>query len=185
MGYDEDGNFVYKEVTLARDFSKSKYNWGLIKHDYYGNESEDAKLAIAQLMYDCGVATNMEYRSTGSGTELSYAVNALVRNFSYDKDIRLEYRKFYDDDVWENMLYENLSKGMPLVCSGSANFVERHAYVCDGYRSDGNLFHFNWGWGGYDDGYFLLSANDESLYEVCTYKGGQQAIFNMKPAAFP
>ena len=184
MGYDEDGNFVYKEVTLARDFSKSKYNWGLIKHDYYGNESEDAKLAIAQLMYDCGVATNMEYRSTGSGTELSYAVNALVRNFSYDKDIRLEHRKFYDDDVWENMVYDNLSKGMPLVYSGR-KFFDAHAFVCDGYQVEGNLFHFNWGWGGYDDGYFLLSADDGGLYEECQYNDKQQAIFNMKPSNTP
>ena len=194
MGYDEDGNFVYKEVTLARDFSKSKYNWGLIKHDYYGNESEDAKLAIAQLMYDCGVATNMEYRSTGSGTELSYAVNALVRNFSYDKDIRLEHRKFYDDDVWENMLYENLSNGMPLVCSGQdgKTFFEGHAFVCDGYMVDGNLFHFNWGWGGNADGYFFLSGNgngngddDEGLDEECLYNKAQNAIFNIKPSKTP
>ena len=184
---DEDGYILeWRNATIASDFTKSKYKWELIAAPrHYVDEQEEAKLAIAQLMYDCGVATNMTYAPNGSGTELTYAVNALVKNFCYDKDIRLEYRKFYDDDVWENMVYDNLSKGMPLVCSGSANFVERHAYVCDGYRSDGNLFHFNWGWGGYDDGYFLLSANDESLYEVCTYKGGQQAIFNMKPAAFP
>ena len=183
-GYDEEGNFVTKEITLATDFTKNKYKWEMIRPDYYGNESEEENLAIAQLMYDCGVATNMQYRSNGSGTELSYAVNALVRNFSYDKDIRLEHRKFYGDDVWEDMVYDNLSKGMPLVCSGQKIF-EAHSYVCDGYLADVNLFHFNWGWGGYNDGYFLLSANEESLYEVCTYKGGQQAIFNMKPSNTP
>ena len=184
---DEEGYIVeWRNATIASDFTKSKYKWELIAAPrHYVDEQEEAKLAIAQLMYDCGVATNMTYATNGSGTELTYAVNALVKNFCYDKDIRLEYRKFYDDDVWENMVYDNLSKGMPLVCSGSANFVERHAYVCDGYRSDGNLFHFNWGWGGYDDGYFLLSANDGGMYDECLYNGGQQAIFNMKPSNTP
>lgn len=182
--YYEEDKFVYRELTMARDFTQSKYKWELIAPYYDGYETEEMKLAIAQLMYDCGVATNMLYAPNGSGTELSYAVNALVRNFGYDKDIRLEHRKFYDDDVWENMVYDNLSKGMPLVCSGR-KFFEAHSYVCDGYMADGNLFHFNWGWGGYNDGYFLLSANEESLYEVCTYKGGQQAIFNMKPSNTP
>ena len=103
-GYNDDGNRNYGELTLAKDFTQSKYKWERIAPQYDGYEPEEANLAIAQLMYDCGVATNMQYRSNGSGTELSYAVNALVRNFSYDKDIRLEYRKFYDDDVWENMV---------------------------------------------------------------------------------
>ena len=185
-GFDEDGNYLDEFVTISRDFSKSRYEWGKIHSEYSfsGYEPEDEQLAIAQLMYDCGVATNMHYSYNGSGTELPYAVNALVRNFSYDKDIRLEHRKFYDDDVWENMVYDNLSKGMPLVCSGR-KFFEAHAYVCDGYMADGNLFHFNWGWGGYDDGYFLLSANDGGMYDECLYNGGQQAIFNMKPSNTP
>ena len=185
-GFDEDGNYLDEFVTISRDFSKSRYEWGKIHSEYSfsGDEPEDEQLAIAQLMYDCGVATNMHYSYNGSGTELPYAVNALVRNFSYDKDIRLEHRKFYDDDVWENMVYDNLSKGMPLVCSGR-KFFEAHAYVCDGYIADGNLFHFNWGWGGYDDGYFLLSANDGGMYDECLYNGGQQAIFNMKPSNTP
>ena len=185
-GFDEDGNYLDEFVTISRDFSKSRYEWGKIHSEYSfsGYEPEDEQLAIAQLMYDCGVATNMHYSYNGSATELPYAVNALVRNFSYDKDIRLEHRKFYDDDVWENMVYDNLSKGMPLVCSGR-KFFEAHAYVCDGYMADGNLFHFNWGWGGYDDGYFLLSANDGGMYDECLYNGGQQAIFNMKPSNTP
>ena len=183
-GFDEDGNYLDELVTISRDFTQSKYKWDKIVPVYYGGETEERKLAIAQLMYDCGVATNMHYSYNGSGTELPYAVNALVRNFSYDKDIRLEHRKFYDDDVWENMVYDNLSKGMPLVCSGR-KFFEGHAYVCDGYMAIGNLFHFNWGWGGYDDGYFLLSANDDGMYDECLYNAGQQAIFNMKPAASP
>ena len=192
--YDEEGNYVHGELTMARDFTQSKYKWEKILPQYDGYESEEENLAIAQLMYDCGISINMEYKSSGSASDLPEVVNALVKNFSYDKNIRIEYRKFYDDDVWENMLYENLSKGMPLVFSGQdgKTFFEGHAFVCDGYMVDGNLFHFNWGWGGYDDGYFFLSGNgngngddDEGLDEECLYNKAQNAIFNIKPSKTP
>ena len=192
--YDEEGNYVHGELTMARDFTQSKYKWEKILPQYDGYESEEENLAIAQLMYDCGISINMEYKSSGSASDLPEVVNALVKNFSYDKNIRIEYRKFYDDDVWENMLYENLSKGMPLVCSGQdgKTFFEGHAFVCDGYMVDGNLFHFNWGWGGNADGYFFLSGNgngngddDEGLDEECLYNKAQNAIFNIKPSKTP
>ena len=190
--YDEEGNYVHGELTMARDFTQSKYKWEKILPQYDGYESEEENLAIAQLMYDCGISINMEYKSSGSASDLPEVVNALVKNFSYDKNIRIEYRKFYDDDVWENMLYENLSKGMPLVFSGQdgKTFFEGHAFVCDGYMVDGNLFHFNWGWGGNADGYFFLSGNgngddDEGLDEECLYNKAQNAIFNIKPSKTP
>ena len=186
---DENGVQQLETETIAGDFTQSKYRWEWILPQYSGYEQEDAKSAIAQLMYDCGVSVNMIYDSSGSGSYLTYVVNALVKNFSYDKNIRMEYRKFYDDDVWENMLYDNLSKGMPLVCSGCEkdNPMKSHAYVCDGYMADGNLFHFNWGWGGHSDGYFILSGDgdDEGWNKECLYNGSQQAIFNIKPSETP
>ena len=185
---DEDGNPEYEEFTLASDFTKSTYKWDKIFPRYYGNETEEHKLAIAQLMYDCGVAANMRYAPDGSGTDLEDAASALVRNFSYDKDIRLERQWFYEEDVWENMVYDNLSKGMPLICSGRKHDdqTSRHAYVCDGYRSDGNLFHFNWGWDGDYNGYFILTGYDPKKHENSgLYNEEQVAIFNIKPSATP
>ena len=32
-----------------------------------------------------------------------------------------------------------------------------HAWVCDGYDASGD-FHMNWGWAGYEDGYYNLNA---------------------------
>jgi hypothetical protein len=185
--YDENGKPKTVEYTFARDFSKSRYEWGKIQSSYSfsGYEPEDVKLAIAQLMYDCGISVNMHYDPNGSGASLLNAVCAFVKNFSYDKNIRLENRKNFDDDLWEDMLYDNLSKGMPLVCSGQSNDLTLHAYVCDGYQSDGNLFHFNWGWGGHSNGYFFLSRDDRGWDDECLYNRGQDAIFNIKPSETP
>ena len=174
----------YDKMTIASDFSKSTYDWDNMVPRYKGDETKEQDLAVAQLMYDCGVAMNMGYKPEGSGTYLEDAVNALVKNFSYDKDMRLEQRRFYEDEVWENMVYDNLSKGMPLICSGQNNNNYLHAYVCDGYRSDDNLFHFNWGWDGGYDGYFLLTGNDPNEDENNLYTT-TEAIFNLKPSATP
>ena len=38
---------------------------------------------------------------------------------------------------------------------GSGNYGG-HVWTCDGYRDD-NYFHFNWGWGGQQNGYYALT----------------------------
>ena len=51
--------------------------------------------------------------------------------------------------------------------------------------ADGNLFHFNWGWGGNSNGYFFISRDNRGWDDECLYNRGQQAIFNIKPSETP
>ncbi len=44
----------------------------------------------------------------------------------------------------------------PILYGGQSTSVG-HEFVCDGYDGNG-YFHFNWGWGGMSDGYFILDA---------------------------
>ena len=53
------------------------------------------------------------------------------------------------------MIYGSLRDCGPVLYWGSGNVS--HCFVCDGYRSNG-YYHFNWGWGGLSDGYFLLDV---------------------------
>jgi hypothetical protein len=46
-----------------------------------------------------------------------------------------------------------------------------HAFVCDGYDNWG-LYHFNWGWGGSQDGYFAITDLTPSSYDF----GGNNRI---------
>ena len=41
---------------------------------------------------------------------------------------------------------------MPPLCTEEAG----HVWTCDGYQDD-DFFHFNWGWGGQQNGYFALT----------------------------
>ncbi|MDE7387640.1 MAG: C10 family peptidase, partial [Muribaculaceae bacterium] len=65
-----------------------------------------------------------------------------------------------------------------------ANSRAGHAFVCDGYSSDG-FFHFNWGWGGMSDGYFLLSALDPGSQGIggstAGYSYGQVIVTGAQP----
>lgn len=182
-----DSFYRVKTFELSRDFSQSTYQWDKMLKTYDGNATKEQKDAVAQLMYDCGAASNMDYGPT-SGTYEYNAVSALVKNFSYDTSICEERRCYYDDDVWENMVYENLSKGMPLIYVGAISGGAAHAFVCDGYKADDNMYHINWGWGGLDDGYFLLTGNasqNDSSEPLNGFDYSQAAIFNIKPASTP
>ena len=55
---------------------------------------------------------------------------------------------------------ENLNANYPIIYSGD-NGAEGHAFVVDGYDSNG-LFHINWGWNGESNGYFALDATEYS-----------------------
>ena len=64
------------------------------------------------------------------------------------------YRDLMPYAEWEQLVYDQLSLG-PVYYAGSSD-DGAHAYVCDGYQ-DG-YFHINWGWGGSQNGYYLLTA---------------------------
>lgn len=190
--YDHDNDTpLTKTITLSADLSKSTYQWDKMPETYFGLETMEQKLAVAQLMYDCGVASKMSYGFLGSGAYGFDAYRALIVNFNYDKNAKCLERYLYEDDEWETMVYENLSKGLPLYYDGAANNGTAHAFVCDGYKADGNLFHFNWGWGGFYDGYFLMSGKDSTAIinptgeENSSYSTWQTAIFDLKPATEP
>ncbi|MDE5871320.1 MAG: Ig-like domain-containing protein, partial [Muribaculaceae bacterium] len=52
---------------------------------------------------------------------------------------------------WNRMVREEISKGHPLLYSAVGE-QGWHAFVVDGFSDD--LFHVNWGWDGYLDGYY-------------------------------
>lgn len=177
------------KFNLTADFSSSTYDWTKIKPSYNDSEPADEKAAIAQLMYDIGVSVEMNYdlsSAGGSGAVTSKAVNGLFTYFGYDAGIQNYHRKYYTADTWEQKIKNELNDGRPVIYSGS-NTNAGHAFVCDGY-DNGNKFHINWGWGGYSNGYFELSALNPGGGGIGSSNGGynmhQEAIMGIqKPIA--
>lgn len=169
--------YYYRNETISLDFSKITYDWGNMIDSYAnGAGTERQRSAVAQLMYSCGVSTNMAYSPSQSGTADAYVPGALVDYFDYDAGIRYAERDYFGLLDWEEFIYEQLRDYGPVQYSGSSS-DGGHSFVCDGYSSDG-FFHINWGWGGMSDGYFRLSALDPASQGI----GGSSSGFNYNQA---
>ena len=126
--------------------------------------TEAQRSAVATLMQYCGQSVYMDYSPTFSGSMTQYVSEALAKYFCYDGGVRTEARVKYTIDEWEDLLYDELAGGRPVIYGGAAD-DSGHEFVCDGYDGAG-LYHINWGWSGSGDGYFSLSLlnpyNNES-----------------------
>lgn len=156
-----EGNSSYKwnNLTLKLDYSAQTFDWANMLDTYVqGKYNDDQAYAAAQLMKACGYSVEMDYGLDGSGA-MSYKIGtALGKYFKYDKSVKYLRRQFYSLIDWENYIYESLSKSEPVIYDGQS-LAGGHSFVCDGYDKNG-YFHFNWGWAGLSDGYFLLDALD-------------------------
>ena len=165
--------------TLSADFSRSTYNWDAMTDTYGAESTGEQKDAVARLMYDAGVAVNMEYSPVVSNALDIYCASAFVDYFGYDKNLRLLHRSYYTTAEWEEIVYGALSDGRPVWYAGTTAAGGGHAFVCDGYR-DG-YYHINWGWSGMCDGYFLLQALDPAVQG----SGGSSGAYSYMQRAMP
>lgn len=141
--------------TLTMDFSNTTFNWSNMLTSYGNNASTIQKNAVATLMYACGIGVNMRYGSSSTAKTVA-VVAALGEYFGYSSDMRYYYRDYIDSyEEWEDLIYGSLERERPVIYSGG-NDSSGHSFICDGYKGDG-YFHFNWGWSGTSDGYFLLT----------------------------
>ena len=151
------------------------YDWANMLNSYSGNATTQQQNAVATLMYHCGASVKMDYAVDESGASSANVPVALTTYFGYDKSIMLISRGNSDNTSWENMIREQIDMGLPVYYAGSSPCTG-HAFVCDGYDNSG-LFHFNWGWGGAYDGYFVTT----SLNPGMSFNNGQEIIVHIKP----
>ncbi len=143
-------------TTPSVDFSKTSYDWSNMLGSYSSTATSAQKSAVSTLVYQCGVAVDMVYSLTGSSASSNKAAEALVNHFGYDTDIQRYDRLYYSETEWNTLIKKELDLARPVYISAK-NLEGGHAFVCDGYDTN-NLYHINWGWGGYSNGYFELSA---------------------------
>lgn len=150
-----------------------RYDYDNMLDSYSNGYNNLQAAAVSQLMVACGYATNMKYGLGISGSNDILAFNAIKNNFGYSKACYYE-SSFFSRDEWEEMLYDNIKEGYPVYYSGRGR-EGGHAFLIDGYKK--GYFHFNWGWSGSYDGYFLL----DYLIPAGDYHKNQNAIVNIVP----
>lgn len=166
-------------------FENTWYDWDNMIDDYEStNYSTLEAMAVATLMRHCGAAVDMMYTPYASGAYSFNVPVALYTYFGYDEGMTLDWRDYHNMSEWNELVYEELTTNGPIYYSGSSS-AGGHAFVCDGYLGN-NFFHFNWGWGGYQDGYFLLNALNPATGGTGSYAGGynsgQTIITGLKKA---
>lgn len=151
-------------------FEGQTLDWANMIDDYSGAYNTAQANAVALLMRMCGAGVNMMYSAYESGAYSQDVPTALIENFGYNASMEMQWRDYHSQLEWNRIVYDELAANRPVYYSGQSS-LGGHAFVCDGYLADG-YFHFNWGWGGYQDGYFLLSALNPAVGGTGSYDGG-------------
>lgn len=157
--------YIFNNTTLDWDQMIDVYENG-----HYTTSQADA---VALLMRQCGVSVDMQYSYYGSGAYANDVQVAWRDYFGYNPGLEHHFRDYYSYREWKNMVYEELSTNGPVIYFGQSS-QGGHAFVCDGYLGN-DFYHFNWGWGGYQDGYFLLNALNPATGGAGSSAGGYNA----------
>ena len=148
-----------QQISVESVPAGSVIDWDNMLTNYTGSETAAQKKAVADFMFYCGASVSMNYANGANGGSGAYSEDvpgAMKTYFGYSDNTQLVSRDNYTNDSWDNLIYNELSNHRPVFYSGVTSSNGGHAFVCDGYDSDG-YYHINWGWGGYCDTYFLLS----------------------------
>lgn len=141
-------------INIPAIYSGATYDWDNMLPDYSKSDYNSAQAdAVAKLMYHCGAAVKMDY-GPSSGANVTPTI--LATYFGYDADLMQDLtRTVFTLQQWMTLIDNELKAKRPILYSGQSS-DGGHEFVCDG--SDGKgLYHINWGWGGYQDGYFDLT----------------------------
>ncbi|MBR4135504.1 MAG: C10 family peptidase [Bacteroidales bacterium] len=184
--YDDDGNLLYTYPPQIVNYGNSTYNYNNMTNSLSSYNGE-----LSKLLYHCGVAVRMGYGHDGSGSQSEYAMDALEdfyrfapgAKFSNIEDVAPSSDLTY---LWIQQAVNELNQYRPLFFSGRNATDGGHAWIVDGYTtisdstSTNYYFHINWGWGGYDNGYFLLT-NQNTHSGNFNESGSNTMMVNLMP----
>ena len=150
---------VYPHGTVYNSHEGININLSNQSYEWYHMLSRKANIHNARLLADCAIAINSKFGCIDSGTSsrINTVASVLNNNWGFTS-AHVESKG--DEQVWIAKLKSNLSQRYPIYYRGennNPNDKKAHAWVIDGYNND-NYFHCNFGWGGSNDGWYLLSA---------------------------
>lgn len=133
--------------THSAEFS-DRYDWGSIRNAYdpFNDNPAAPESAVAELMYELGVAVEADYEHGGTASVTRNLGNRLGEFF------------YFEPSAWQESqvalitpLEADLRAGFPCVVT-----IPGHAIVADGLMVDSTVttYHINYGWGGSNNGWW-------------------------------
>lgn len=167
--------------TLSANFGEADYHYELMP-DFLDYTSPQYEVdAVALLEYHAGVSVEMDYGPSASGAYSPDAIDAFKQYFRYSYEASFLYRDDYDDSQWLEMMTAEIDNGRPMYYSAYSYTKDGtrggHAFVCDGY-DENQFFHFNWGWQGFDNGFYSINAMNLTHHE---YNYNHRITTNLEP----
>ena len=145
--------YQYPYGTISADFGNTTYDWNgmLDNSDSYVNEP------MALIGFHAAVSVEMGFGPDGSGAYSTDVPYAMINYFNYSNSTQYKQRQGVSLSTWENWAQSELNDLCPVYYSGRNTDNAGHAFVLDGYHSADGLYHFNFGWSGYDNGWYLIT----------------------------
>ncbi len=164
----------------------TSFNWEVITTN--NRKDSEFKKEVAKLCRYCGQSVRMGYATNNEGGSKvldGMGPVGLVNHFGYDKGVHNVYRGAFSDEDWENIIYNELANGRPVIYSGQTEAIYSgkpygHTFICDGYKEiEGvGFFSINWGWGNADT-WCVLSLLDSG--RIAPFTEDQSAIIGIQP----
>lgn len=135
---------------------------------------------MAQLMADLGAIIHASYSVNATSAHVS--LPRLIEHFDINKQAHTENQSAYPIYQWVSMLRAEIDR-RPVLYSGRTQQDAGHQFILDGYGKlgDEDVFHINFGWSGYCNGYYrILNLDTGDGYDY-SYSG--QAVFDFYPDA--
>ena len=177
--------------TLCASFGETVYDWDNMKNIYSRGYNETEALAVATLVYHCGVSVDMDYdfrydqngQNPVSNVSQPILDDALIEYFDYSSNTTYVQKAQFHDTIWVSMLKQDLNDLQPVLYRAASNNqgANAHIFICDGY-DENDFFHFNWGHAGNYDGYYTIAELHEGL---TNYNYGNYAMFGCRPNTTP
>ncbi len=193
-GYESQINYSnWNYIDYIHDPMPSMaFDWDNMIDDYSGSYTDQQGAAVAALMHYIGHAEHMDYgASTSGGSGVSVDSIGNIRDAflicGYDPEtIRLVKKTsaysggttLYTDAEWAEILQEEMFAERPVIFCAVATGGGGHAFNVDGYDSNTNKYHVNFGWSGsYNDWFALNAFNGQGS----TYSVYQQMVVGIQP----
>lgn len=140
----------------------------------YQNDLGVTENDIKALCFVSGVAVEMQYSSTGSGSS-AYSSTFLDK---FDFNEAENSSNFTSHNNLLKLKYNQITGRPALIKIGS--FSSGHALICDGYKHRGveEKYHLNFGWGGTSDGWYSMP---DGLFEAMPEFSMGNMIVNIFP----
>ena len=174
--------YQYNYGTLSANFGTTTYKWTQMPVALTNSTTASQDSAVSLLIYHAGVSVAMDYgdgtqTQGGSGSYMTQydaggapgspsAQHSYPTYFKYNPNTIKGYQYYnrytstynFTSTQWLDSIKKDLNAGRPIQYAGSDTGVAGgHSWVCDGYDVS-NKLHMNWGWGGFDNGFFAITA---------------------------